>query len=126
MSGIVVAMPREERLVIFDHAEAYKAIFALCVQKQLREPPPGSITGIEVRAAQSAMAFQIKNPQNGAAANCEYSCEFVTAALILYCRMCRIPLPKRGRKAVEIAGEDIILRVTVDTAERAAKPVVTS
>ena len=118
-------MPREERLVIFDHAEAYKAIFTLCVQKQLREPPPGSIAAIEAMAAQSAMVLKIMNPQNGAAADCEYSCEFVTAALILYCRMCRIPLPKRGRKAVEIAGEDIILRVRID-AERTAKPVVTS
>jgi hypothetical protein len=36
--GQIVAMACEERRIIFDYAEAYKAIYTLCVQKELRVP----------------------------------------------------------------------------------------
>jgi hypothetical protein len=34
--GQIVAMAREERRIMFDYAEAYKAIYTLCAQKELR------------------------------------------------------------------------------------------
>ena len=43
----------------------------------------------------------------------EYSRDFIAAALMVYCRGCGIPLPKKARKSVVLKGEGIILRVEI-------------
>ena len=40
-------MPIEDRRIIFSSDEVYKAIFSLCLQKQIKKPPPGHVTFIE-------------------------------------------------------------------------------
>lgn len=40
-------MPREDRRVIFDFEEAYKALYALCTRREIKKPPPGVILSIK-------------------------------------------------------------------------------
>lgn len=114
-------MTWEERKIFFDFSEAYKAIYTLCVHKSVRLPQSGRITHMTLKR-EGMVTVKIVNSQTGAAEECDYSCDFMAAALIMYCRTCDIPLPKRGAKVMDIAGEMIILRITIGSAGRPAIP----
>lgn len=108
-------MAREERRILFDYAEVYKAVYTLCVHKEANVPPAGRISAITVRetGAERAISLKIMNANTEAAFKCDYTVDFVAAALIMYCRTCGIPLPRRGVKTVEIDEKAIVLRVVI-------------
>jgi hypothetical protein len=107
-------MPREDRRIVFDYTETYKAIFALCVQKELPRPLVGSITAMKFKADDDkSVIARFTNGQNGTSATREYSRDFLAAALMLYCRTCGIPLPKKAMKSVELGDEGVTLRITL-------------
>jgi len=108
-------MPREDRRILFSQDEVYKAIFALCTQKQMPKPPPGIIEKVyQDEADDSKIYMEIKNPQDSERdRTLEFSRDFVAAALMLFCRGCGIPLPKSAKKSVLVQDNNIILRVQV-------------
>ncbi len=108
-------MPREDRRITFSHEEVYKAIFALCVQRELQRPPPGVIMALELSIDGSKVSITLDNPQISAPVMIiEYRLDFLAAALMLYCRTCRIPLPKTAGKSVETAQDGVVLRVQIN------------
>lgn len=113
-------MPREDRWIYFDFEEVYKAIYALSVQKQLKKPPIGLITAVaETPGDVNTIVFQFANPQENTVGAREYSRDFLAAAVMLYCRTLRIPLPKSATKQVEISKGQVVLRVQVGMAAAA-------
>lgn len=107
-------MPREDRRIIFEFQETYKALYALCVQNDMKKPPPGLVAAVVVHPADSTkLLVRIENPLNNMAQDVEFSRDFLAAALMLYCRTCRIPLPKTAQKSVELGPDNVILRVQI-------------
>ena len=105
-------MPREERRIIFDYAELYKAIFTLSVKKDAHPPPPGVISALKVKSGNEEMiVVKIVNSQKNSTSEHEYSRDFLAAALMTFCRSCRIPLPQKGKKSLEVTGGSIILHI---------------
>lgn len=108
-------MPSEDRRIIFTFEEVYKAVYGLCVQKNLAKPPAGIIVAIE-RDEQDdgAMVLYLKNDlEREGARKAQYSRDFLAAALMLYCRGCGIPIPRIARKSVLSEENSLILRVEV-------------
>jgi hypothetical protein len=107
-------MPREDRRIYFDYDETYKAIFALCVQRDFKKPQPGAIQSVEPLAEDPAkLSFKVVNQLEGTSSVSEYSRDFLAAALMLYCRSLSIPLPKSAQKSVELIQGSVILRVQI-------------
>ncbi len=109
-------MPVEDRRIIFDNTEVYKALYALCTQKQMKTPPPGVIIHIkESEADSSLVVVKISNPQdsNNPEVTVEYSHDFFAAALMLFCRGLGIPLPKSAKKSVVITDGTVMLRAKI-------------
>lgn len=111
-------MPKEDRRIMFNKEEVYKAIYALCMQKDIPKPPPGVVTSvIEHEEDQSRIVVTLENPASHSAAQnhniVEYSRDFIAAALMLFCRGCGIPLPKGAIKSVMLSGGEVILRVQI-------------
>lgn len=107
-------MPREDRRILFDNEEVYKALYAMCFQKQMKAPPPGQIvTILEDDENKGQIKVRIENPHDKTSANLEYTTDFVAAALMLFCRGCGIPLPKHAKKSVAIADGQMMLRVQI-------------
>lgn len=106
-------MPREDRRIFFDYSEAYKAIYALSVQKEIKKPPPGLISSIEPHSDSSKFTVQIEDQLHSASHRLEYGRDFIAAALMLYCRGLGIPLPKQAQKSVELTFGNIILRIQI-------------
>lgn len=108
-------MPREDRRIYFEPDEIYKAIYALCVQKQARKPPVGLISKIEEKPSDpSILMFRFEHPHHHTVKTIEYTRDFVAAAIMVFCRACRIPLPKRALKSIEINDNKLILRVLIE------------
>jgi hypothetical protein len=105
-------MPREDRRIIFDNDEAYKALYALCFQKQIKPPPPGRIAKIREISGDQVLVL-VMNPQDGSASELEYGRDFLAAALMLFCRGAGIPLPKSAKKSVVITEGQVMLRVQI-------------
>jgi hypothetical protein len=107
-------MPREDRCIIFDYAETYKAMYTLCVQKGLPQPFVGSITALNFKTGDDkSVVVRFANGLQGMSATREFSRDFLAAALMLYCGTCNIPIPKRATKPVELGGEAVTLRITL-------------
>lgn len=107
-------MPHEERRIFFDYSETYKAVYALCVQKEMKKPPPGTITRIDGEAGDGKdLVFYIENNLDNSSSQREYSRDFLAAALMLYCKMLRIPLPKGARKSVDLEPDRVVLNISV-------------
>jgi hypothetical protein len=107
-------MPREDRRIHFSNDELYKAIYAMCMQKQIKTPPPGQIINIAPNEMMPTLTvLHLRNPQDQSEATLEYSQDFIAAALMLFCRGCSIPLPKTASKSVAINEGQIILRVQI-------------
>ncbi len=109
-------MPREDRRIIFSYDEVYKAIFALCVQREMKKPPAGAIMAVEASMADpTKVSVRIENTLTGGPVMfVDYSRDYLAAALMLYCRTCRIPLPKTAEKSVELMPEGVMLRVQIN------------
>lgn len=107
-------MPREDRRIIFEFQETYKALYALCVQREMRKPPPGMVAAVMPKPSDpTAVIVRIENAHSNTAQDIEFTQDFLAAALMLYCRTVRIPLPKTAQKSVEMAPDSVILRVQI-------------
>jgi hypothetical protein len=109
-------MPREDRRILFTYDEAYKAIYGLSVQKNIKKPPPAQLTNIEKHPSDDTIVIvTLENKQENwdAPKTSEYSMDFMAAALMLFCRGCGIPLPKSAKKSVMMIPGGIILRVEI-------------
>jgi hypothetical protein len=104
-------MTREDRRIVFDYAETFKAIFGLCEQKGMERPVAGSIIDVNFKADddRSVVVRFAKGPE-GRPVTVEYSRDFLVAALMLYCRTCHIPVPKRAMKSVELGDGGVTLQ----------------
>jgi hypothetical protein len=107
-----VAMPREDRRIVFDYAETYKALFALCVKKEMPRLFAGTIAAITFKANDDkSVVVRFADELQGTAATSEYSQDFLAAALVLYCRTCSIPVPKKAMKSVELGADSVTLHI---------------
>lgn len=108
-------MPTEDRRIIFENDEIYKALYTLCHQKQLPLPKPGNLIGVVENEANPSQVFiLIDNPQDTSQSKQEFSRDFLAAALMLYCQGLGIPLPKKAKKTVIIRDTQAMLRVVMD------------
>ncbi len=107
-------MPSEDRRILFTNEEVYKALYAMCFQKQMKAPPPGQVTQIaEDEQTKGQIKVKIENPLEKTSTTLEYTHDFMAAALMLFCRGCGIPLPKHAKKSVMIHEGLITLRVQI-------------
>ena len=111
-----ITMPREDRRIIFDLNEIYKALYTLTEKQEgVARLLPGVILRFEEDAAdKNQIHFFIHNPQSGEEdERVTYSRDFVAAALMMFCRGAGVPLPKKANKSVLIRENELILRVMV-------------
>lgn len=107
-------MPQEDRRLVFDYEEIYRAIYALCAQREMRKLPPGMIVDVSADDKNADVIWlKIENPQEASATELTYTRDFLAAAMMLYCRGQGIPLPKKGQKSVMINRGSVVLRIVL-------------
>lgn len=108
-------MPKEDRRIIFDLAETYRALYKLTIKQNEDEPlAPGMIKKIEGSGLNNKnINVHLLDTRTGQQMMMTYTQDFVAAALMMYCRGSGIPLPRRANKAVILDKDQVILRVII-------------
>lgn len=107
-------MPKEDRRIIFENEEVYKALFALATQKEIPKPPPGILTDMKLlEGPPPEVQVRLENPAQNFNEEIKYSYDFVAAALMMYCRGSGIPLPKKAHKNLLMTEGKLVLRVQI-------------
>ncbi len=91
-------MPREDRTIIFSPREVHEALEGFA-QRQNMPMPQGTLDAVSFEAgAEPALTVSIKPLGRPVAQRIAFRKAEVAAALILYCRAQKVPLPKNCRK----------------------------
>jgi len=108
-------MPREDRRIIFDLSEIYQALYKLSVKQEgMKTLPVGEIIKIEEDGIDSnKVNIHLENKLDGEKTMTTFTRDFIAAALMMMCRGCGIPLPRKAKKSVMIDVDRLILRVIV-------------
>lgn len=107
-------MPQEDRYITFTNEEVYKALHAMCMQKDIPLPASSRITHIQKEANEpDAVSMILENPISKDLKKEIYKDDFLAAALMVYCRACKIPLPKNAQKSITLKNSKVVLRVLI-------------
>ena len=108
-------MPKEDRRVIFDFSETYQAVYKLALKAD--DAPrlkPGKIKKVEEDGLDAnKINIFLENTHTGEKEMMTYSRDFMAAALMMFCRGCGVPLPRKAQKTVMLDMDRVILRVMV-------------
>ena len=108
-------MPAEDRYIVFDYNEIYKAVRIRNILEDQEPPPDGTISDIvfndsKTKAATVTIEFSTIEGQNK---SLEYSREFFALALVFYCQGHNIPIPRAGKKEISCKDDTIIMRIRI-------------
>lgn len=102
---------KEDRRIIFDYEEVYKAIYSLCMAKDYRRPPAGQVQKVSEKPGDdTVIILQIKTLDEQVL-KLEYGRDFIAAALLTLCRGLGVPIAKRARKSIVIPEDSVVMRV---------------
>lgn len=106
-----ISMPKELRVITFNEAEVIEALVDFSVAAG-RALPQGQIAGISpLEGDRSRIALRFRSPQAGNGAQAHFYDRELAAALIMLCEKKRIPVPRRGEKAVRMAENSAALTI---------------
>ena len=104
-------MPREERQIIFTHAEVYEALMEFSRQLDGSALPEGRITAVRKSdAVAGELVVTLALAPSHEEHEYTYAEGYVAASLMLFCMSRGIPLPKAARKSILSDGDELILR----------------
>lgn len=108
-------MPQEDRYITFTNEEIYKALHAMCLQKNIPIPASSRITHIQREANEpDSVSMILENPITKELKKEVYKDDFLAAALMVYCRGVKIPLPKNAQKSITLKNSKVVLRVLIE------------
>ncbi len=108
-------MAKELRVITFNEAEVIEALLDFSVATG-RALPKGHVSGISpLDGDQPKIALRISGAQAGNDAQAHFYDQELAAALIRLCEKKRIPVPRRGEKAVTTGDNSVALTIRLRT-----------
>lgn len=110
-------MPTEFRRIVFTSEELKEAL-TLYSRTANGPLPPGTVVGCDLKGSGGVQAVvAVSNPRTGELDRVELDAAQLGASLIKFCIEKKIPIPREGTKSIQIAGDDVALRITLGTTE---------
>jgi len=104
-------MPTELRRIVFTHEELRLALDNYMMRKGT-PLPPGLIIGVKMSGTDgSSIAVAVRGSWDGVSNSVEIPARHVGAALIRYCKISKIPLPKSAGKSLTTSGDYLALDI---------------
>jgi len=104
-------MPTELRRIVFTNEELRVALDNYMMRKGT-PLPPGVIISVKISGADgSSITVAVRGSWDGISNSVEIPARHVGAALIRYCKMSKIPLPKSAGKSLTTSGDYLALDI---------------
>jgi hypothetical protein len=103
-------MPKELRKVVFTRDELQAAAVAYCYRQGMKLPK-GMLQSVTFENEQVSLNFSVISEKGPT--RIRLTRDQIAAAIILYCRSLRIPIPKQSQKIVNPDGDGIALLVSL-------------
>jgi hypothetical protein len=119
---IVVAMASEYRLIFFDQNELCRALIEY---NRLRKTPfpPGNLKKVVIARKNLSVTIQI-DKDAGAQESVTFDTSSVAAALIVFCKDRKIPLPAKSAKEIRLVAERLCFLIRTKGAPSETNVVV--
>jgi len=112
-------MVTEERFIIFPLEDIYKAVLIRCEREDAPKLAKGSFTSLSVvnkgEAGKEKIEVTLKHETDASEETLTYDRDFFALALVYYCQAAGIPLPRAGQKLLNVAENEIIMKITMTT-----------
>ena len=109
-------MPAENRFIVFNFEEVYKALRIRKITEDEELPPSGKIIHLDFhddKGAGHVIEMTIRQ-DDGTEQNLEFSREFFALALVFYCQGHNIPIPRAGTKSLVHKDDNIVMHIQID------------
>lgn len=104
-------MPSEVRQITFANNELRSALDDYLLRRNL-PLPPGTISCMRWGGSDHAhIVFQVNDAMSDKSENATVATRHVGAAILRYCLVKRIPLPRNSRKLLAISGDNLMLEL---------------
>ncbi|MCZ6465689.1 MAG: hypothetical protein O6829_00205 [Alphaproteobacteria bacterium] len=114
-------MPEELRKILFPKDELQAAVVDYCLRSKIWLPNK-NIDELEVRADPEAMVvLKYADAGPGEDNEVKLSRDQVAAALIRYCSIINVPLPRSAQKVLQPGGDGISLLINIDWGKNTPK-----
>lgn len=108
-------MPTENRFIVFNYEEVYKALRIRKITENEELPPNGKITKLDFHdqgGPQDNIEIVI-NSEDGKPQNLEFTREFFALALVFFCQGSNIPIPRAGTKSLVHKDQTIVMHIQI-------------
>lgn len=109
-------MPTEERFITFSLDEVHKALSISFIQKDLPLLPTGELVSLNIsdeKDKQEDIYIKLKNDSDEVS-DLNFSRKFFAESLVFYCQGSGIPLPRSGKKILNILKDKIIMKIMME------------
>ena len=104
-------MPQEKRDILFTENEVKVALMQFSARKGY-EFKVENIRNFEIKTGDAlSIEMAVFDAKENRTGNVNYSYQEIAAAMMAYCMFLKIPLPRAGRKSVQIKNGDLYLTI---------------
>ena len=109
-------MPTEERFITFSLEEVHKALSISFIQKDQPPLPTGKLVSLNIsndKDKQEDIYIEIHNDSDEVS-SLSFPRKFFAESLVFYCQGSGIPLPRSGKKILNILKDKIIMKIMME------------
>lgn len=106
-------MPTEDRYIVFNYEEVYKALRMRAIVEDMELPPSGQVNAVQLTTAESDKITLGLTTDDGQTKELQFTQEFFALSLVFFCQGSNIPIPRAGRKSLMTRDNKIIMHIQI-------------
>lgn len=104
-------MPREDRQIVFNYDEVYKALRMRAIIDDVAIPPSGTVRDIILTHPTHDIITLKVVAETSELEVLEFSREFFALSLVFFCQGNNIPIPRAGTKSIMANDGEIVMHI---------------
>lgn len=106
-------MPTEDRYIVFNYEEVYKALRMRTIVEDAEMLPSGKVTKIQLPNEPGEKIHAMIKTDEGIDKTLEFTQEFFALSLVFFCQGSNIPIPRAGRKSLVAKDDKIVMHIQI-------------
>jgi hypothetical protein len=106
-----IIMPKEDRFISFDLEEVYQALTKRCEESGIELPKAHNPVEAKMSDDKNAIVIFFEKGESAKKHEQKFDLKFFIIALVFFCNSKNIPIPKAGKKTLNIQDDRVIMRI---------------